>query len=211
MATRYSCFISYRAIRQPLAERFLRDFYEGLSSELAPLLDAEPFIDWERLQAGDQFSEHVARAICQSACMIVVYTPNYFSAVHTLTTREYVAMELLEERRSAELPGKKNAGLIIPVILRRAHNLPPRLSERPLYDFSSFLLSERSMTRNRAYRQLLRSIAERVAELNVKAADWPPHALDCGSFTLPTEDEIRPYLDEFAVAAKFPSMLQERQ
>lgn len=114
MPFQYACFISYRHGQRKLAERIINDLYETLSGELELLRDEQVFLDRERLRGGYFYNEALAEALCHSACMIVVFTPTYFSRNHTYCAREYKAMEELEKKRLRLLSGSvhKNRGLI---------------------------------------------------------------------------------------------------
>ncbi|HEY6248367.1 MAG TPA: hypothetical protein VI685_00310 [Candidatus Angelobacter sp.] len=128
--------------------------------------------------------------------MIAVYTPTYFSTSNTWSAREYAAMEALEKKRLALLEPGKITGLILPVVLRRAQHMPPAIAGRQWSDFSDFLLSERGLLRNRRYREQLRDIATWIADVNEQLGELPSDAMDCDSFTLPSETDIRLYLEE---------------
>ena len=102
MPFRYSCFISYRAgdrqRENPYTVTLLKALQKHLGHELGLLLEEEVsqvFVDWRRLQGGYFFNATLAHALCQSVCMLVVYTPTYFSLVHPYCAREYRAMEAL--------------------------------------------------------------------------------------------------------------------
>src|SRR6267143_1162323 len=106
MPLRNSCFISFRHGQQPLTQRFVSDLYEGLKAELEALLGREIgiFIDQERLGGGDFFNEAIAEHLCESACLVMVYTPPYFDREHTYCAREYKGMIEIEKTRLQLLP-----------------------------------------------------------------------------------------------------------
>src|SRR4051794_30268202 len=99
MKFRYSCFISYRHGQRKLAERIVQDLYDALSSELELLMNEQIYLDRERLKGGNFYNEALATALCQSACMITIFTPTYFDCNHPFCAREYKAMERLEQSR----------------------------------------------------------------------------------------------------------------
>jgi hypothetical protein len=105
MPFKHACFISYRRHEQSeLSERFIADLCSAVRNELAVLLDEDLYIDRERLRGGAFFNPALADALCKSVCMIVVYTPTYFSREHLYCAREYLAMEKLEKTRLAGSP-----------------------------------------------------------------------------------------------------------
>src|SRR5689334_16819835 len=97
MPFKYSCFISYRNGRNDLMRQFINDLEQALKAYIEPWLVEEVYIDRDRLLPGYEYNEALAHAICQSVCMIVVYSPTYQDSSYCL--REYAAMERLEEKR----------------------------------------------------------------------------------------------------------------
>jgi TIR domain len=146
MPIKYACFISYRHGQRKLAERIINDLYDALESELETWLDEKVYLDRERLKGGDFYNEALAKALCESVCMIMIFTPTYFSADHTFCTREYKAMEKLEEQRFQALGERvdKRRGLIIPIVFRGEDYLPKEIKDRRLYyNFDKFLNERR--------------------------------------------------------------------
>lgn len=123
---RYSCFISYRHGQGQIKRRFVEEFHRALSAELELLRNEEVFLDKERLNGGDFYNEALARAIYESATLIVVYQPNYFDLQNPYCAREYRGMRALESRRLALIPHveDRNHGLIIPIVLRGEDSVP---------------------------------------------------------------------------------------
>src|SRR5262245_39103047 len=112
----YGGYVSYRR-DQAIVQRFVKDLAQGLSYELAPLLDLAVFVDETQLGAAAD-ENTIANAMCRSVCMIVVFTPTYFSESHPYCAREFRAMQQIETKRMSHLDRKKDGrGLIIPVVL----------------------------------------------------------------------------------------------
>ena len=111
MPLKYSCFISYRSRSVELA----RDFQESLDRELRHWTTLPIYRDEVRLDGGDFYNRELALALCQSACMVMIYTPTYFDLESTYCAREYRAMEILESTRLELLGQERNYqhGLII--------------------------------------------------------------------------------------------------
>ena len=145
MPFKYSCFISYRHGQRKMAERIINDLSDALASELELWLEQEVYVDRERLKGGDFYNEALATALCESVCMIMIFTPTYFSSDHTFCAREYKAMEKLEEQRFLAIGGQtdKKRGLIIPIVFRGEDSLPKEIKDRRLYyNFDKFSLSD---------------------------------------------------------------------
>jgi len=99
MPLKYSCFISYRHTQKDIVQGLVT----SLKTELSRWLDMDVYLDEERLKGGEFFNAKLAQAICESVCLIVVYTPTYFSDKNTYCAREYKAMEELEQVRFDKL------------------------------------------------------------------------------------------------------------
>lgn len=93
MPFKYACFISYPHGQYELMKSFIEQLKKALNNYLEPLLDEEVYIDVDRLEPGYHYNEALAKAICQSICMIVVYSPKYER--HSYCLREYQAMECM--------------------------------------------------------------------------------------------------------------------
>jgi TIR domain len=194
MPIKYSCFISYRSPSAELA----RDFHISLDRELRHWTPLPIYRDETRLNAGDFFNRELALALCESACMVMIYTPTYFDKFSTYCAREYKAMEIIESWRLEQLGYERNYqhGLIIPVVYRGADIFPAYVSGvRNYYKFDSFHAYGKSYLRNNQYQNLIRQIAkyiyERCNELN--ALDVDPCYV-CGSFEIPLIEEIHEWL-----------------
>ncbi|MBV8817210.1 MAG: toll/interleukin-1 receptor domain-containing protein [Acidobacteriaceae bacterium] len=118
MPIQFSCFISYRHSSVKSGASFVRDFVEGFEEELGRWVNYPISFDERRLQAADFIDESLAEKLHGSACMLVLYTPNYFSSVKPFCSREYFGMMELESLRLPQLQGEHARGLVIPVALR---------------------------------------------------------------------------------------------
>lgn len=207
----HACFVSYRHHDQnELAERFIGDLVKALRNELSLLVEEGIFVDHERMKGGTFFNPALASALCKSVCMLMIYTPMYFSRRHLYCAREYVAMETLERQRLASLPAGPNreCGLIIPVVLRGAGSLPVDIrGSRHLYDFEGFTLSSSALPENREYAKTVGEIAGVIAHRRQLFATLGD-SLTCGceTFDFPSEDDVRPWVDSIAASGSgFPA------
>src|SRR6185503_15991751 len=97
MPFKYACFISYPHGQHIVMKPFIEQLTEMLKGFLEIYMEEEVYKDDERLKPGYKFNESLAEAICQSVCMIVVYSPIYENRTYCL--REYATMEKIEEDR----------------------------------------------------------------------------------------------------------------
>jgi hypothetical protein len=217
MPLKYSCFISFRhgdrslPTEQSLLETIIRQLKTALSSELDALTTRQVYVDWERLKGGTFYNEALSTALCESACMVVVYVPTYFDEHKTFCAREYKAMERLERHRLALLAPNSQLkhGLIIPIVFRGLKFLPSEIrNQRAYYDFQSFQLGSKVMARNPNFNSQIREIADyifdRYRELEALAVD---PTLECDNFNLPNEAEVIDWIREVTgVRSSFPRL-----
>jgi hypothetical protein len=193
MPIKYSCFISYAHGQEELMRTFVEELQRALKSSLEPYLEEEVYIDEERLQPGFHFNEALGRAICESLCMIVVYTPKYKRRPYCL--REYAAMRELEERRRAQLGEafERERGMIIPIVFRgRKDDLPEEIQGAIHYqDFSAYTTADPNITRNPEYVDKIEQVARYIYELYEECQAGGGAAFgNCEAFELPAEDEV---------------------
>jgi hypothetical protein len=159
----------------------------------------------ERLTPGDSFNEGIAKAICESVCMIVVYSPLYERSKYCL--REFLAMEKIEEKRKELLKEKynKTKRMIIPLILRGdINNLPSRIKDIHCHDFSKFKLATLKITEEDI--DVIEEIAEMInnhytnlENINIKEVDD-----GCSEFILPSEEEVEKLWGKSITSSGFP-------
>lgn len=185
MAIRYGCFFSYAHGRHELMQRFKATLADALRCYLEPYFDNEDelFVDTEQLGGGDDLDRKIALAMCESVCMVLIYTPKY--EAHAYTRREYAAMRLIEAERGKwyTLP----SGLILPVIMtQHPDRLPPQISESTFYvDFSRFTMATADLKSNPDFLPDIDKMVRRIVThyLHQKKTMPPDH--DCNQFVLP--------------------------
>jgi len=151
----------------------------------------------ERLRGGDLYNQALARALYQSATLVLIYQPNYFDVAHPYCAREYRAMCALEHERLAVLPNLEDRahGLIVPVILRGPAGPPTELVDLRHYeDFRKFMLMDDEISRHPQYAPRVRAIAEYInARCQcLECAGVPFDNAD--AFQLPDEDETQQWI-----------------
>jgi hypothetical protein len=199
MAFKYACFISYCHGQHDLVKGFIDQLKAALKSELEPLLDEGVYIDEERLKPGFKYNEALAKAICQSICMVVVYSPKYTR--HEYCVREFEGMEKLEQQRLKLLGASSGdeRGFIIPIVLRGGDEVPERITRNRHYaNFSHFSLASPDIVRNPEYIAEIRKIADVIYE-RYKAfthTSTDPCTI-CSSFSLPPAAEVVAWRPQF--------------
>ena len=191
---KYACFISYSHGEQALVKSFIDQFKEALKAYLEPYMEEEVYVDSDRLKASYMYNEALAQAICQSVCMVVIYSPVYERRPYC--GREFEAMVRLEARRLSLLAKDgEPRGLIIPVVLRGFKDLPARIQQgRQAIDFSHFTLATQEMSRNPDFVARIQEIAQQIYEhfkAFSTAGDDP--CKECMAFSLPAESDVAPW------------------
>ncbi|TFW24320.1 TIR domain-containing protein [Massilia arenosa] len=185
MTIRHGCFFSYAHGRHALMNRFKTDLSDAIRCYLEPHFDNEDelFIDTDFLGGGDDLDKRLARALCESVSMILIYTPKY--EAHEATRREFAAMQLLEQQRGAwyQLPSR----LIIPVIMtRHPLDLPPQIKNPGFYlDFSGYTMATEDLKSNPEFLPHIEKLVERIATLYHYQKMFTPADHDCNQFVLP--------------------------
>ena len=214
MPFKYSCFISYRHGQSKLAERIIDDLSTALWNELELLTNKKIYVDKLRLKGGDFYNDELARALCESACMIMVFTPTYFDRGNPYCAREFKAMEALEALRLSALEdlGGKKIGFIIPIIFRGEDFLPSEIRDkRQYYNFGEFLLSDVEISKHPRYAKTIQEIAKTVFEIDqvVDALPQDP-CKGCDTFSLPPPEEVLSWLSKLKpVSLAFPGRTQQ--
>lgn len=199
MPFNYSAFISYRHPKYKQGRCYTEQIVEALKGELEFKITQEVFRDTERLRGAEFYNEALASALCRSVCMITLYWPTYFSTDHTFCSREYKAMEALEQQRLRLLddPNERKNGLIIVLAIRDFDSIPKEIRDKRLcYDFESYTLKH-GMERNPNFKAEIKKIAEYIAARCrvFEAVPEPPDVCGkCNSFKFPHDSEILPWL-----------------
>jgi hypothetical protein len=206
MPFQHSCFVSYRHTQVDIVQELVK----SLKTELSRWVDLDVYIDKERLKGGDFYNAELAKALCESVCLIVVYTPTYFSSKNTYCAREFKAMETLEKQRleKLDLIGGDKHGLIIPIVYRGDKKLPDDIkSKRHCHFFEEFQISGHDTLDNPEYAQKIKEIAEYIEERCEELSSVEDEVCrPCEAFSIPSEEEIRDWLISVSPAKpKLPS------
>jgi len=188
-------------------KNFIEQLKKALKDYLDPYLDEPVYIDVERLQPGFHYNEELAKAICQSICMIVVYSPKYER--HSYCLREFRAMEIIEEKRTQLLGNRADSsrGMIIPIIFRgEIEDLPPKITERiHCCDFSNFTLERTDISSNPEFINDIEEIAKSIYQhFEIFRKSNIDFFSECNSFSLPSENEILHWRENSKKSICFP-------
>ena len=201
MSLKYACFLSYRRIKSRAYNKIVEEIYEKLNEELSFILELEkPVYCPDRLWFEDDNSvekrRDVAKALCESACMVLLYTPRYFNSKGCCL--EYLTMEGLEEERVKffKSPLGQKQRLIIPVILRGYKNYK-NLRDDIKIDRKCFRLDRVSTTV--IDRSMIISLAEHISEL-YEALQIEKQNFDCDNFGFPSlkDKEVKSRLEQLS-------------
>src|SRR6187401_3262453 len=100
----HSCFISYRhPAREGSREaKLIQHVVDAITDHIEMYThDHRVYFDKSRLVPGYQYDERLARAICRSACMVIVYWPSYLESEYC--KKEIRTMQAIEALRRKRL------------------------------------------------------------------------------------------------------------
>lgn len=208
MHLEHSCFISYPRLQNSLVERVVIELDEAISQELR--LYKAPPAHFERvpLIIDEKFEETQTRALYNSASMVLIFAPIFFSEKNLQGARELLAMEQLEKQRLEYLPDR-HRGLIMPVVLRGRASLPALFKDRQFVDLSEFMLYDHKLSNNPLYAPKIQEIARYVFECYRDVSSLSEGSADREHFTLPSIEETRKWLQRISEPADrfpFPSL-----
>lgn len=209
MPFKNACFISYRHRPAQWYQETIGELFRMISDEVTVYSSTQSvYLDEERLKGGAFFNSALARALCESVCMIAVYIPPYLDREASYCAREYRAMEAIEKQRLKLFPPgpARENGLIIPIIYRDWDHCPEEIrGRRHCYNFEQYTLSNKKLARQagavKAVREIAKYVNERSKMFNRLGID-PCSA--CSSFKFPTEASVRPWLQKVAQGTTFP-------
>jgi len=197
MNFKHACFISYRHGQGELVKGFLDQFSSALKSELEMHLAEDVYFDEDRLHAGAVLNPTLALALCESVCMIMIYTPRYFASDSTYCIREFLAMQNVENRRTQLTQPTATKSFIVPVVLRGNEGFPNQIfGQGPVIysDFSRFTLSDRKIIKNSSYFSEIKKIANHIVSMfNMLSAKQPCRG--CSQLHFPDEQVALAWLN----------------
>jgi hypothetical protein len=115
MAFKTACFISYPHNAGKSVDAFVARLTDELKDRLAQFV-TDPVVTDHDFPTGADFNKAIAKAICESACLLVVYMPVYERKAFCI--QEYVAMERHQTKRYQSLQRdlSDKFGMILPLV-----------------------------------------------------------------------------------------------
>ena len=202
-----AAFISYRnggyEAGEPiddLLNSFATKLFEQLNSELRTYTPYSPpvFLDMkESTYPGKYVLDFFSQGLCRSLCMILVYTPNYFSRFKRFCASECYGM-LEREQYFRDKLGKK-AECIIPVILRGEESeVPEFLRERFYCNLSRFGLRKDPNKFSGKDRKAIAQIAAHIGNLyRLMESEELDLCEECHSFSIPNPKKRNKDMTDF--------------
>jgi hypothetical protein len=203
---KYSCCVSYRLGEELLMTGFIKQFTEALKAELEARTPLKLWVDIDRFSAGTRIDSTTAQAICQSACMVVIYTPPYFSDDRDslYCVREFIAIKEIEKIRHGVRP-LQTQSIVIPVILRGKEQFPHAIFGNDgsilWSDFEKFDLGRTRIISHPHFKPEIRKIAAHICEVINAYADFDVCS-ECLRFDFPDPEKAKSWLKENESALK---------
>jgi hypothetical protein len=190
MAFKHPCFISYPHNAGKSVDTFVTLLKEELANVFARFVPGKIITDHDFLTGAD-FNKAIAQAICESACLLVIYMPVYRRKVFCL--QEYTAMEGLQVARYEALQQDLSArfGMILPLVYTGEEDkIPGWISQHINYkNISEFTIAgPEAVFDQRDFKVWLNKIANMVDSLYDAFEELPVHpCVTCGDYDLPDE------------------------
>jgi hypothetical protein len=202
MPVKYACFISYRGYEDnELAETLVSGLYKSLKNELDPLVGPNRVYRDNKsgMAPGALLPASLSRDLCESACLVAVYGPDYFSRDSTWCAQEFKAMLDLETQRLNLLPASERAnGLLIIIVFRGRDSLPEEFSNNRLVCFfDKYALFQPEIPKHpELYPHVMQIASYIAARFKALSKLLPDPCGKCPTFQLPTEAEALTWLDD---------------
>lgn len=180
----HSAFVSWRngkkdkttnLLKDDLLNEFAIQLHEALEDQLIALTGKDIFIDIQKINGAYFLKAKFSKALCHSACYILIYTPTYFNAEKLYCTAEFLTMKEIEQQRHTILgqitPLKS---LIIPIVLRGKDTIPAIFDDIAYrVEFHNWNNTGRKIKKDKKYAGVINDIAKNISELY---KEFEPHA-----------------------------------
>ena len=191
MAFGKACFISYPHNAGKSVDTFVTRLKEELQDRVAQFVP-DPVVSDHDFMTGADFNKAIAEAICQSACLIVVYMPVYERKAFCI--QEYVAMERHEASRYVKLQRNlsNQLGMVIPLVYTgQAARIPAWISKKINYkDISKDTIADpMRIFETQDFKQWLVDVAGVINDLYDELKATGNVCSGCNGDTLPDEQD----------------------
>jgi hypothetical protein len=150
------------------------------------------------------YNGELAYQLCQSACMVIFFSPLHFDVEHPYCAQEYQAMlELERQRLGAAEEDLRNKGLIFPVVFCGSDCLPPEIASSRHYENFENIVCE-SDFEERDCQTRLKAMAKQVF-MRYKALNNAGvfNGANCREFKFPNEEKISDWLAQVSQVSSF--------
>jgi TIR domain len=200
-----ACFVSYRHTDDPDAHAFVTAFVRQLKKQLKWMLpNSDIYFDENALKVGHMYNDELAFQLCQSACMVMFFSPLHFDVEHPYCAFEYQAMLQLERQRlGATEADLRNKGLIFPVVFRGPKCLPAEITGSRHFENFDHVVCE-SDFEQRDCQARIRVIADQIYERYVKLNNAGVFKnANCSQFRFPDKAAIDSWLTQVSQLRSF--------
>jgi hypothetical protein len=195
MPIQWSSFVSYRHTAEYKGQELTKRFVEEIKAELELSVSQKVYLDTERLKGAEFYNEALALDLCRSVCMVTLYWPTYFSAEHPFCSREFEAMERLEQQRLQYLDARERTkSLIVILALRGFDQIPERIrSKRLCKNFFPYTLSP-DLRSNVEFQKEIIEVAEYISGRVAAFKKIKSDPFGCDRFRFVKDEKILPWI-----------------
>jgi len=226
MSFKHACFISYRngdrndtgldARRQDIADTmnaFARDLRDELKRALITSINLLPCLvfldqDVECLSKGDPLMATLSASICESVCMVVVFTGHYLDEEKLICAAELEGMlrRLKERCQKLEVSENRASEWVFTAVFREPEQVPQILNENLRFDFTAYDSSSKPLRDHPGYLDNIRGLALKIKDAwnEMKHHDALNFTDDCPNFNILDPDQNEQDLLQFVKTNKKP-------
>jgi hypothetical protein len=197
MMFKYSCFISYRQNPEDKRHQLVvTKIYEEIKRILS-YENKEVFLDRNSLKKGDNLEKVIPHSLCNSAFLVVIYTPNYFDKNNLWCAREYLAMLQLENDRLKKwgLQYDGSHQLIIPIICRYRDRLPLDIQDRLYYDLIQLTSGQQRFYQTNEFLKTMEDLANTILRRCDQFDNLEDSCTQCNEYKLPGDEETKKWIE----------------
>lgn len=193
---KYSCFLSRRFYDEDNdAKEIMDTLVAKLKTEIG-FYGGKCFMDLGREvnpNDAEMINTQIGRALCESACMVLIFTPDYFRSDGLTCAKEYFGMKkLIKQRQNCmkEAGETVNSLTVIAIIVRGL--LPDEIKQQSIvYEFENYEGLDTIDNERSHYFKKIKEIAKVVDDTRTHLSDHMPALCNiCETFKLPDNSEV---------------------